>query len=81
MTGRRISLINFHPSAFQPSTGTADLHAQFYPPPKRAASSSAADDSEAGAVSEAARPQPAAAAEASAAAPVKPKKHILCVNT
>jgi len=55
----------------QPSTGTADLHAQFYPPPKKAAAS-AGEDSEAGAVE---------AVPAEAAAPIKPKKHILCVNT
>ena len=66
-------LINRLSAFFQPSTGTADLHAQFYPPPKKAASS-AADDSEAGAV-EAVLPP------VEAAAPIKPKKHILCVNT
>ena len=60
--------------SFQPSTGTADLHASFYPPPKKTASS-AGEDSEAGVVGAAALPP------AEVAAPVKPKKHILCVNT
>ena len=59
--------------SLQPSTGTADLHAQFYPPPKKTAAS-AGEDSEAGAVD-------AVAAPVEAAAPIKPKKHILCVNT
>ena len=66
-----VFLISFFP---QPSTGTADLHAQFYPPPKKAASS-IGEDSEAGAVDAVAAPA------AEAAAPIKPKKHILCVNT
>ena len=60
---------------FQPSTGTADLHACFYPPPKKSSSSVAGEESEAGVVGAVAPPP------AEAAAPVKPKKHILCVNT
>ena len=61
--------------SFQPSTGTADLHACFYPPPKKSSSSVAGEESEAGVVGAVAPPP------AEAAAPVKPKKHILCVNT
>ena len=70
-----INLILRHLISLQPSTGTADLHACFYPPPKKSSSSVAGEDSEAGVVGAVAPPA------AEAAAPVKPKKHILCVNT